>query len=64
MKMLTKPICLIALVAASSGSFAQERDVPPSAAISREASRPATQGASERFTGTAKIVTDRHIGAS
>ena len=56
MKMLTKPICLIALVAASSGSFAQERDVPPSAAISREASRPATQGASERFTGTAKIV--------
>lgn len=56
MKMLTKPICLIALVAASSGSFAQEHDVPPSAAISREASRPATQGASERFTGTAKIV--------
>lgn len=30
--------------------------MPPSAAISREASRPATQGASERFTGTAKIV--------
>ena len=56
MKMLTKPICLIALAAVSSGSFAQERDVPPSAAISHEASRPVTQGASERFTGTAKIV--------
>lgn len=56
MKMLTKPICLIALVAGSSGSFAQERDVPPSATISREASRPVTQGAGERFTGAAKIV--------
>jgi len=55
MNMLTKPICLIALAAISSGTLAQERDLPPSAAISREATRSVTQGTSERFTGTAKI---------
>ena len=56
MKMLTKPICLIALAAASSGTFAQERDLTPSAVISREAARPVTQGTSDRFTGTARII--------
>jgi 4-carboxymuconolactone decarboxylase len=56
MKMLTKPICLIALAAFSSGTFAQASDLYPSAAISREASRPVTQGTTERFTGTAKII--------
>ena len=55
MNMLTKPICLIALAAISSGTLAQERDLPPSAAISREATRPITQGTSDRFTGTVKI---------
>lgn len=55
MKMLSKPIWLIALAAASSGTLAQDRDLPPSAAISREATRPMTQGTSDRFTGTAKI---------
>ncbi len=56
MKMLTKPICLIALAAVSSGTFAQERDLTPSAVISREAARPVTQGTNERFTGTARII--------
>ena len=56
MKMLAKPICLIALAAIASGTFAQGRDLLPSAAISREAARPATQGTSERFTGTARII--------
>ena len=55
MKILTKPICLIALAAISSGALAQDRDLPPSASISREATRPVTQGTSDRFTGTAKI---------
>ena len=55
MKILTKPICLIALAAISSGALAQDRDLPPSASVSREATRPVTQGASDRFTGTAKI---------
>lgn len=55
MKMLTTPICLIALAAVSSGTLAQERNLTPSAAISRETSRPVTQGTSDRFTGTAKI---------
>jgi len=55
MKILTKPICLIALAAISSGALAQDRDLPPSASVSREATRPITQGASDRFTGTAKI---------
>lgn len=56
MKMLAKPICLIALAVVSSGTLAQERELPPSAAISSEASRSVTQGAGERFTGTARIV--------
>lgn len=56
MRMLTKPICLIALAAFSSGTLAQASDLSPSAAISREASRPVTQGTTERFTGTAKII--------
>jgi len=55
MKILTKPICLIALAAISSGALAQDRDLPPSASISREATRLVTEGASDRFTGTAKI---------
>jgi len=55
MKILTKPICLIAIAAISSGALAQERDLPPSASVSREATRPVTQGTSDRFTGTAKI---------
>ncbi len=56
MKMLTTPICLIALAAVASGALAQERDLPPGAAISREATRPVTQGSSDRFTGTTKII--------
>lgn len=55
MKILTKPICLIALAAISSGALAQDRDLPPSVSVSREATRPIIQGASDRFTGTAKI---------
>ena len=55
MKILTKPICLIAIAAISSGALAQDRDLPPSASISREATRLVTEGASDRFTGTAKI---------
>lgn len=55
MKMLTTPICMIALAAVSSGAMAQERDLSPSAAISREANRAVIQGTSDRFTGTAKI---------
>jgi 4-carboxymuconolactone decarboxylase len=55
MKILTKPICLIAIAAISSGALAQDRDLPPSASVSREATRPVTQGTSDRFTGTAKI---------
>ena len=55
MEILTKPICLIALAAFSSGALAQDRDLPPSASVSREATRPVTQGASDRFTGIAKI---------
>lgn len=55
MKILTKPICLIALAAFSSGALAQDSDLPPSASISREATRPVTQGTSDRFTGMAKI---------
>lgn len=55
MKRLTKPICLIVLAAVSSCSLAQERDQAPSASVSREATRPVTQGASDRFTGNAKI---------
>jgi len=56
MKMLTQPICLIALAAVASGTLAQANDLPPGATISREASRHVTQGTSERFTGTAKII--------
>ncbi len=55
MEILTKPICLIAIAAISSGALAQDRDLPPSASVSREATRPVTQGTSDRFTGTAKI---------
>jgi len=55
MKILTKPICLIALAAISPGALAQDRDLPPSASISREATRPVTQGTSDRFSGTVKI---------
>ena len=55
MKMLTKPICMIALAAVSSGTFAQERNLPPSAVIFREATRLVTQGASDRFTGNVRI---------
>ena len=55
MEILTKPICLIALAAFSSGALAQDRDLPPSASVSREATRPVTQGTSDRFTGIAKI---------
>jgi 4-carboxymuconolactone decarboxylase len=55
MKFITKPICMIALAAFSSGTLAQASDLSPSAAISREASRSVTQGTTERFTGTAKI---------
>ena len=54
-KMLTKPICLLALAAFSSGALAQESDLPPGASVSREATRPITQGTSDRFTGAAKI---------
>jgi 4-carboxymuconolactone decarboxylase len=56
MKRLTQRLCFIALAAVASGTFAQAKDLPPSAAISREASRPVTQGTNERFTGTAKII--------
>jgi 4-carboxymuconolactone decarboxylase len=56
MKRLTQPLCWIALAAVASGTLAQANDLPASAAISREASRPVTQGTSERFTGTAKII--------
>lgn len=55
MKMLTKPICLMALAAVSASTFAEERNSSLSAAISKEATRPVTQGASERFTGNVKI---------
>lgn len=54
--MLAQPICLIAFAAASSGTLAQERDLAPSAAISHEASRAATKGADERFTGNVRII--------
>lgn len=56
MKMLARPIGLIVLASVSSGTWAQERDLPPSPAISREAARPVTQGGSDRFTGTARII--------
>lgn len=55
MKMLKQSIRFIALAAVSISSLAQARDLPPSATISRETARPITQGASDRFTGTAKI---------
>lgn len=53
--MSAKPICLIALAVISSCALAQEHDLPPSAVVSREATRPVTQGASDRFTGNARI---------
>lgn len=60
MKTLALPLLFVMLFSASGGASAQDAGAnsasTPSAAISREASRVATQGPEDRFTGNVRVV--------
>ncbi len=56
MKRLVLPLILSAIASSSWGAAPQDTNQAPSASISREASRSATKGSEERFTGNVRIV--------
>ena len=56
MKRLALPLILSAIASSSWGAPPQDTTQAPSASISREASRSATKGSEERFTGNVRIV--------
>jgi len=56
MKRLALPLILSAMAASSWGAPPQDNSPAPSASISREASRSASKGSEDRFTGNVRIV--------